>query len=82
MFLTNVFHLCRKFSTNRDLSHLANVKENAIKYLIGERKKKTFKELAGDFHYLAPIPEEVKKKNPSRRCKQCWKKKSKERVTL
>ena len=33
-------------------------------------------EPAADFHYLAPIPEGEKKKNPTRQCKQCWKNKS------
>ena len=41
MFLTNDFYIYRKFSTNRDLSHLVDFKENVIKCLIGERKKKT-----------------------------------------
>ena len=50
-------------STNRDFSHLVDFKENVIKCLIGERKKKTFMEPAADFHYLAPIPEGEKKKN-------------------
>ena len=66
MFFTNAFYLYRKFSTNRDFSHLVDFKENVIKCLIGERKKKTFIEPTADFHYLAPIPEGEKKKNPTR----------------
>ena len=76
MFLTNDFYIYRKFSTNRDLSHLVDFKENVIKCLIGERKKKTFMESEADFPYLAPISEGEKKKNRTRRCKQCWKNKS------
>ena len=76
MFLTNAFYLYRKFSTNRDFSHLVDFKENVIKCFIGEKEKKTFMEPATDFYYLAPIAEGEKKKNPTRRCKQYWKNKS------
>ena len=62
MFLTNAFYLYQKFSTNRDFSHLVDFKENVIKCLIRERKKKNFMESAADFHYLAPISEVEKKK--------------------
>ena len=63
MFLTNAFYLYQKFSTNRDFSHLVDFKENAIKCLIRERKKKNFMESAADFHYLASISEVEKKKS-------------------
>ena len=76
MFLTNAFYLYRKLSTNKDFSYLVDFKENVIKCLIGEKKKKTFIEPAADFQYLAPIPEREKKKNQTRRCKQCSKSKS------
>ena len=76
MFLTNVFYLYRKFSTNKDFSHLVDFKENVIKYLIGEQKKKTFMEPVAHFHYLVPMPEGEKNKNPTRRCKLSWKNKS------
>ena len=69
MFLTNAFYLYRKFSTNRDFSHLVDFGKNVIKCFIGERKNKTFMEPAADFDYLAPVPEG--EKNPTRRCKQC-----------
>ena len=71
MFLTNAFYLYRKFSTNRDFSHLVDFRKNVIKCFIGERKNKTFMEPAPYFHYLAPVPEG--EKNPTRRYKQCWK---------
>ena len=76
MFLTNAFYLYQNLSTNRDFSHLVVFKENVSKCLIGERKKKAFMEAAADFHYLTPIPEGEKKKNPTGRCKQCWKNRS------
>ena len=37
MFLTNIFYLHRKFSTNRDFSHLCRFQKNVTKYLFGER---------------------------------------------
>ena len=76
MFLTNAFYLYRKLSTNKDFSYFVDFKENVIKCLIGEKKEKTFIEPAADFQYLAPIPEREKKKNQTRRCKQCSKSKS------
>lgn len=76
MFLTNSFYLYQKYSSNKEFSHLVQFKENIVKCLIGERRKKKFLEPSANFHYLVPIPEGEKKKNPTRRCKQCWKNKT------
>lgn len=73
MFLTNAYYLYRKFSTDNEFKHQLDFKENVIKSLIGERKRKKHMEPTADFHYLEPIPAGDKKKYPTRRCKQCWK---------
>ena len=76
IFPRNAFYLYSKFSANRDFSYLVDYKESVIKCLIGEKKKKKFMEPAADSHNLAPIRDREKKKNLTRRCKQCWKNKS------
>ena len=50
----------KKFSTNRDFSHIADFEENVIRCLICKRKRETFMELAANSHYFAPIPKERK----------------------
>jgi len=73
MFLTNAFYLYRKFSTKDEFKHQTEFKENIIKSLIGRRKQKRHLDSTASFHYLEPIQDGEKKKNPTRRCKQCSK---------
>ena len=56
MFLTNAYYLYRKFSTDNEFKHQLDFKENVIKLLMGERKRKKHTEPTADFHYLEPIP--------------------------
>ena len=73
IFITNAFHLYRKFSSNNEISHLGEFREIIIKNLIGERKKKQALIPVANFHYLITISDGEKKKKPTRRCEQCWK---------
>ena len=66
MFLTNAYYLYRKFSTDNEFKHQLDFKENVIKSLIGERKRKNHMEPTADFHYLEPISAGDKKKYPTR----------------
>ena len=71
IFLTNAFYLYRKFSTNKEIAHLADFREVIIKKLIGNRKKEPTSISIPNFHYPAAISENQQKKKPTRRCRHC-----------
>ena len=71
IMLTNSFYLYTKFSTNKEFTYLVKFRESIIKNLVGARKVKPYEKPFASFHYPLTIPESEKKKNPTRKCKQC-----------
>ena len=61
IFLTSTYYLYRKFSTDNEFKHQLDFKENVIKSLIGERKRKKHMEPTADFHYLEPSLQEIRR---------------------
>ena len=71
IFLTNAFHLYRKFPPNKEIAHLGDFREVIIKKLIGSRKKESTSISMVNFHYPTAITENQLKKKPITRCRHC-----------
>ena len=71
IFLTNAFHLYRKFSPNKEIAHLGDFREVIIKKLIGSRNKESTSISMANFHYPTAITENQLKKKPITRCRHC-----------